>query len=409
MNLIVNQPQQRSVLSMKRIQLLVGLSLATIVPLLNGVASAPEFFTSTTTTNSIIGIFFCVIVGYWMSVRLHAFPGVSSGAYTVLCFSAAYGALACIFFLFRMNYSIIVLLTSYATATLWFLYVKLRVDGVARLRMALVDTGDTKRLLRIPNIEWIAISNPKEFAADMGCVVADLRTNFDDEWLKFLSETALQGTPVYHVKHIEEELSGQMEMEHLSENNFGSLLPNMVYLQIKLVLDVLLALVLIIPVFVVLLILAPVCLFVQGRPFFFVQERMGYRGRPFNVYKIRTMIAGSQQLTRLGGLLRRTRIDELPQIINILKGEMSWIGPRPETMRLSNWYESELAFYRYRHIVRPGLSGWAQVRQGHVVELDDATTKLKLDFFYIKNISPWLDFLIAFRTLKILATGFGSR
>ena len=142
---------------------------------------------------------------------------------------------------------------------------------------------------------------------------------------------------------------------------------------------------------------------------------MGFRGKPFRIYKIRTMEPSEKvapdksRLSRMGGFLRRTRLDELPQIFNVLKGEMSWIGPRPETMELSRRYEANLKNYRYRHIVRPGITGWAQVRQGHVVKLDDANTKLKLDFFYIKHISPWLDFLIAFRTLKIIVTGFGSR
>jgi lipopolysaccharide/colanic/teichoic acid biosynthesis glycosyltransferase len=115
------------------------------------------------------------------------------------------------------------------------------------------------------------------------------------------------------------------------------------------------------------------------------------------------------RITRVGAFLRRTRIDELPQIINILKGEMSWIGPRPEALVLSSWYVGEIPFYRYRHVVRPGISGWAQVNQGHVAGVDEVHQKLQYDFFYIKYFSPWLDLLILFRTVKTMATGFGSR
>ena len=113
--------------------------------------------------------------------------------------------------------------------------------------------------------------------------------------------------------------------------------------------------------------------------------------------------------TPLGRLLRKLRIDELPQIINILKREMSWIGPRPEAHVLSTWYRSEIPFYRYRHVVRPGISGWAQVNQGHVAEVDEVHRKLQYDFYYIKYFSPWLDLLIFFRTVKTVLTGFGSR
>jgi lipopolysaccharide/colanic/teichoic acid biosynthesis glycosyltransferase len=106
---------------------------------------------------------------------------------------------------------------------------------------------------------------------------------------------------------------------------------------------------------------------------------------------------------------QRSRIDELPQLFNVLKGEMSWIGPRPEAIALSEWYEAELPFYSYRHIVRPGITGWAQINQGHVTNLDDIRAKLQYDFYYIKNFSYWLDLLIVFRTIVVMASGFGAR
>ena len=115
------------------------------------------------------------------------------------------------------------------------------------------------------------------------------------------------------------------------------------------------------------------------------------------------------RITRLGAFLRRTRLDELPQIWNILKGEMSFIGPRPEARLLSSWYTEEIPFYRYRHVVRPGISGWAQVNQGHVAEVEEVHQKLQYDFFYIKYFSPWLDVLILFRTVKTVISGFGAR
>jgi lipopolysaccharide/colanic/teichoic acid biosynthesis glycosyltransferase len=88
---------------------------------------------------------------------------------------------------------------------------------------------------------------------------------------------------------------------------------------------------------------------------------------------------------------------------------MSWIGPRPEPEILTQWFAAELPFYRYRHVVRPGISGWAQVNQGYVSGLDGIRQKLQYDFYYIKYFSPWLDILIFLRTIKTMLTGFGSR
>jgi lipopolysaccharide/colanic/teichoic acid biosynthesis glycosyltransferase len=151
---------------------------------------------------------------------------------------------------------------------------------------------------------------------------------------------------------------------------------------------------------------------------------MGYRGEVFSMFKFRSMREAGDapdartaamtqdddvRVTRIGRTLRRYRIDELPQVINILKGEMSWIGPRPEAVALSRWYESELPFYRYRHIVRPGITGWAQVKQGHVADVEDVLWKLQYDFYYIKNFSFWLDLLIVARTIRTVLSGFGAR
>jgi len=145
---------------------------------------------------------------------------------------------------------------------------------------------------------------------------------------------------------------------------------------------------------------------------------------PFTVYKFRTMTvaveggdlraeamtqAADARITKLGRWLRFTRLDELPQIINILRREMSWIGPRPEAEILSRWYEVEIPFYRYRHIVRPGVTGWAQVCQGHVTAIGDVQSKLHYDFYYIKHYSAWIDLLIIARTVRTVVTGHGSR
>jgi lipopolysaccharide/colanic/teichoic acid biosynthesis glycosyltransferase len=181
-----------------------------------------------------------------------------------------------------------------------------------------------------------------------------------------------------------------------------------------------LALIVLLPILTPFMLIVALAIRLDGDgPALFKQERIGFRGETFWIYKFRTMSSAAQgpdytldqdpRITRIGRVLRKYRIDELPQAINILKGEMSWIGPRPESVELADWYEKEVPFFSYRHVVRPGISGWAQVKQGHSTGVSDVTDKLHYDFYYIKHFSPWLDLLIFFLTIRTILTGFGAR
>lgn len=258
-------------------------------------------------------------------------------------------------------------------------------------------------------------------------IVADLHHPHSERTERMFAKAALAGIPVHHFRAVAETQTGQVRITHLSENDLGSLIPNAPYLTVKRAIDIASALLLIplcLPLFAVLAIL--IRLDSPGRAFF-VQERMGYRGRTFRIIKFRTMResrvapgtaedrdhartrSDDDRITRLGRLLRKSRLDELPQIFNVLRGDMSIIGPRPEACALSAWYDAELPFYPYRHIVRPGITGWAQVNQGHVTEVSDVLDKLRFDFYYIKNISLWLDLLIALKTIRVMGQGLGAR
>jgi lipopolysaccharide/colanic/teichoic acid biosynthesis glycosyltransferase len=220
-------------------------------------------------------------------------------------------------------------------------------------------------------------------------------------------------------------LTGRVQIQHLSENSFGSLAPARAYMAIKHLGDFLLAVALMPLALPIMGATALAIRISDGSPVLFRQKRIGRGGREFTVVKFRTMRlaigidpedrkaamtgADDVRITRLGKTLRTLRLDELPQLFNILEGHMSFIGPRPEAQILSSWYTAEIPFYRYRHVVRPGISGWAQVNQGHVAEVDEVHEKLQYDFFYIKYFSPWLDLLIVFRTIKTVLSGFGAR
>jgi exopolysaccharide biosynthesis polyprenyl glycosylphosphotransferase len=157
----------------------------------------------------------------------------------------------------------------------------------------------------------------------------------------------------------------------------------------------------------------------DGGSVIYQQRRSGLLGIPFNVLKIRTMSLNSEpfgaqwaqnedkRITPVGQWLRRTRIDELPQLINVLKGEMSLIGPRPERPDLEQILEQKIPNYRLRHWMRPGLSGWAQVNMAYASSIDDSETKLSYDLFYLRNATLWLDLLILFKTIKIILKAAG--
>ena len=205
-----------------------------------------------------------------------------------------------------------------------------------------------------------------------------------------------------------------------SYDDIRSLIPNSVYMRCKRLLDTLFVVAAAPALALIALITALLIKMDDGGAIFFVQPRVGFRGRVFQVLKFRTMRTepsaqleyterNDARITRIGRVLRRYRVDELPQVINILRGEMSWIGPRPESLPLSRWYQANIPFYGYRHIVKPGISGLAQVQQGWGAQLEDIEKKLSYDLYYIKNFSPWLDAFVVSGTVRAIATGFGAR
>jgi len=155
-------------------------------------------------------------------------------------------------------------------------------------------------------------------------------------------------------------------------------------------------------------------------PFFYTQPRVGFGGKTFRIYKIRTMTAAAgpsqrwaaaadPRVTRVGRWLRRTRLDELPQLWNVLKGEMSVVGPRPEQPALAAAIEAHLPAFRWRTLAKPGITGWAQVHYGYADSLEHTAVKLSYDLFYVRNYDLFLDLAIILRTFLVMVTGAGAR
>ena len=115
-----------------------------------------------------------------------------------------------------------------------------------------------------------------------------------------------------------------------------------------------------------------------------------------------------ERITKIGKWLRKFRFDELPQLINVLKGDMGLIGPRPEAVELVQTFKEEIPFYEYRYLVKPGITGWAQVNQGSTASVEESLEKLQYDLYWIKNRSFWLDLKIIFKSIKVIFTGFGA-
>lgn len=373
---------------------------------------------------TIFSAFFAHVSGYLLYKKIGNFPGVASTGYIIPTFALTYGAVFLAIFFFRFDYSRFQAAASFIQSTLWYFILSLTTRRLDFYRLAIIPVGNVNRLEAIEGVSWHRLHSPDIVIEQATGVVADLRADLSAEWERYIADRALSGTPVYHVKQISESLTGRVEIEHLSENTLGSLNPNQAYLKIKQAADWTAAVAVLVCFFPLFIIVAIAIKLDSAGPVFFRQERLGYRGKIYTVYKFRTMKlsihagdekeaaitkANDKRITRLGQFLRKSRIDELPQIVNILLGEMSWIGPRPEALVLSRWYETELPFYRYRHIVRPGITGWAQVNQGHVAAVEDVLEKLHYDFYYIKNFSPWLDILIVFKTVRTMLTGFGAK
>ena len=156
-------------------------------------------------------------------------------------------------------------------------------------------------------------------------------------------------------------------------------------------------------------------------PIFFRQTRVGMGGRNFTVYKFRTMrtdaeAAGAKwaskddpRATKIGRFMRKIRLDEVPQLWNVLRGDMGFVGPRPERPEFVPWLSENIPYFDLRHMIRPGLTGWAQVRYGYGSTLEETREKLEYDLYYIKHMTLGLDLLIMFETIKTILRRRGAQ
>jgi lipopolysaccharide/colanic/teichoic acid biosynthesis glycosyltransferase len=402
-------------------QLLVGLPLVLLIPGWDRWGWGFWHFLPDYRSNTLIAIALAFVVIMFTLRRLNRFPGSQMVAYTLPTVSIVFLLVVAVLFFLREPYTRQVLFTGYLACLAWFFAGNFLGRRYRRMKFAVVPVGRAARLRGTKQFDLRHLEAPDMQGIRYDGIVADLHSSeLGPEWQRFLAKCTLSHIPVYHVTQIRESITGRVEITHLSENEYGALLPSAFYQGFKRLTDIAGALILLPLLAIPMLATAWLIRRDSPGPALFIQTRMGYRGRPFKVYKFRTMYCDRKgrgftegeddpRITPLGRVLRKYRIDELPQIFNVLKGEMSFIGPRPESMSLSAWYEKDVPFFSYRHVVRPGISGWAQVEQGYAAEVDGMIEKLQYDFYYIKHFSLWIDVLITFKTLKTILTGHGAR
>lgn len=371
------------------------------------------------------------LVGSWASLRMWAsgVPRPSYGrAVTVVGMGALVTAMGIV--LTRTYFSRPFLAT---TVSVWLIgalahrAVRRRRPWTETLLLVTGEKSLVDDLHGAPHAEVYAVLDPAgepptEDAPPNVTLGLDLRPVMSDRMAQFVSSWNLAGYPIRPLSTIYEEHTGRLPMVHLAEGwELSAPVSRNEYAAFKRPIDAILVL-LTSPLWLILagFIALAVKLDSPG-PVIYKQRRVGYEGAEFTLYKFRTMVDGAEstgprfadvsddRLTRVGKWLRRFRIDEIPQLWNVLKGDLGIVGPRPERPEFTEQFARSIPFYGYRTIIRPGVTGWAQVNYGYADDQADTIDKLTYDLYYVKHMSPWLDLHIMGKSIWTMLSGFGHQ
>ena len=381
----------------------------------------------TSERNALIGgavvFVICTLIWYQNAVL----PGFHTLGTVIPSVAVAFSVLLMVIVLLRIDYSRSVLLLFFSYCELWFLIRAIADIRSTKLKLLLIPYGRALNLSKLRGEDsFVLLSSPKlPVGQEIDGVVADLHyPDLPDEWGQFLAQLSIDQVPVFDSAAVYETLTGRVSLDHLANSRLGMLQPPTLYLPIKRGLELLAAVILLIPATLLTLVAAVMIRIDSQGPVIFKQQRVGLNGRRFTMYKFRTMTvtAGDgrftkstsiedARITKPGKLLRSVRMDELPQLWNVLRGEMSLIGPRPAVASVDEQNRQLIPYYRHRHVIRPGLTGWAQVSQGYALDEDPDSTREKIerDFYYIKHLSFWTDLLIVALTIHTIVRARGSR
>lgn len=333
------------------------------------------------------------------------------------------------FALLQQPYSRAAVVWAYAATTLWLWWGYRRHVKHRALRLVHLDANVPAQLAAClspntldPQAVQLIAWNPNSDTPLPACdgVVLDRHVRSTDERTRLLGELKMQHPRLYSVEAVAELTSGR-KMLPTAADSLWEIDNDPSYDRAKRLLDVITVIALA-PLWLPLAACVALAVRLDSKgPALYSQPRVGRDGQVFTLWKFRSMVHGLQapgvhfaqaedpRITRVGRLLRRSRLDELPQLFNVLMGHMSLIGPRPEQTAFVRDFAATIPSYPYRHLVRPGLTGWAQVQQGYADSADTTRIKLSYDLYYVAHYSLALDLLIAAKTVKTVCTGFGAR
>ena len=340
-------------------------------------------------------------------------PIVSAVAVSTIIFSFAVTLLSAA----RVPVSYLGLAVAYPVATAVMAAANLKFNRMLGGRAAVLDFyGAAAIVQKLPGS--VVLDDPASSLDDIDYLLIDPVEHHTSRWSPLLTKAYLSNVDILPWTTFLEIRLRRADVDTFDISHVAYTPSQFAYARLKRYID-LIAVIVTLPITLVLGLL--VALYIAARdggPVLFVQHRRGFAGRPFRMYKFRTMYKGqsggatkSDDRRIIPGcrFIRRARLDELPQLFNVLVGDMSLIGPRPESIELARWYEREIPEYAHRLLVLPGLTGWAQVNSGYTSNPDEAKIKLSYDIYYIKHLSLDIDIITVFKTLRTIVFGTGAR
>jgi lipopolysaccharide/colanic/teichoic acid biosynthesis glycosyltransferase len=371
--------------------------------------------------NVIIGSLTSYTISSLMMHKLGCFPGSRPLAYLLPTVTISLLALTAGINVFRLEYSRLALFIAFFSV-LFVTYLEFKfLQSKQKGRYAVLPFGFYQPLIDCNENRFSLLPTPGLGEEKYTGIILDNNAELPSHWQQFIAESLSNDIHVFNSITAYESITGKSPLDHYGEITYGELKPAPIYLMLKRSLETALVL-LSSPLTIPLIFIVAIAVKLESKgPAFFTQKRVGKGGKEFSMYKLRSMCLESEtngaqfageddpRITRIGKVIRKLRIDEIPQFLNILKGDMALIGPRPEQASFVREFEQVIPLYSYRHVVRPGISGWAQVTHGYAADEDGTREKLAHDFYYVKNLSLWLDLNIAFKTIKTMLTGFGAR